>query len=63
MYFNLLEMLFEQSVNVTVWTVGNANSLSFHFTFTQYEEGYGIISLQAKKSKHSGIKSDLGLTN
>ena len=55
MYFNLLEMLFEQSVNVTVWTVGNANSLSFHFTFTQYKEGYGIISLQATHANKKSV--------
>ena len=63
MYFNLLVMFFEQSVNVTVWTVAYAIPYHASLPFTQFKVGYGIISLQAKKSKHSGIKSDLVLTN
>ena len=63
MYFNLLVMFLEQSVNVTVWTVAYAIPYHASLPFTQFKVGYGIISLQAKKSKHSGIKSDLVLTN
>ena len=62
MYFNLLVMFFEQSVNMTVWTVVYAIPYHASLLFTQYKVGYGIISLQAKESKHSGIKSDLVLT-
>ena len=63
MYFNLLVMFFEQSVNVTVWTVAYAIPYHASLLFTQYKVRYSIISLQAKESKHSGIKSDLVLTN
>lgn len=31
--------------------------------FNQYKVGYGIVSLQAKETKHSGVKEDLTLTN
>ena len=63
MYFNILVLFFEQNVNVTVWTVANAIPYHASLLFSKYKVGYGIISLQAKESKHSGIKSDLALTN
>jgi hypothetical protein len=31
--------------------------------YEEYHVGYGILSLQAKESKHAGIKGDLSLTN
>jgi len=63
MYFNILVLFFEQNVNVTVWTVANATPYHASLLFSKYKVGYGIISLQTKESKHSGIKSDLTLTN
>ena len=33
------------------------------FLFKLYKVGYGIVSLQAKEAKHSGVKDDLTLTN
>jgi len=63
MYFNILVLFFESNVNVTVWTVGNAIPYHASLIYSNYKVGYGIISLQAKESKHSGIKQDLALTN
>ena len=63
MYFYLLVLFFEQNVNVTVWTVANAIPYPALLLYNKYKMVYGIISLQAKESKHSGIKYDLTLTN
>lgn len=63
LYFNLYCLFFPSYVNVTVWTIGYAipyHALKLH---EKYGVGYGIISLQAKESKHSGVKSDLSLSN
>ena len=51
-------------VNVIVWTV--AYAIPYHpakLYDNYYKVGYGIISLQAKEAKHSGVKNDLDLTN
>ena len=48
---------------MTVWTVGYAIPYHANLLYKQYKVGCGIISLQAKKSKHSGVKQDLSLTN
>ena len=63
LYFNLYALFFSSDVNVTVWTVGYA--IPYHATklYESYKVGYGIISLQAKEAKHSGVKNDLDLTN
>ncbi|CAH3162294.1 unnamed protein product, partial [Pocillopora meandrina] len=63
LYFNLHALFFSLDVNVTVWTVGYA--IPYHATklYESYKVGYGIISLQAKEAKHSGVKNDLDLTN
>ena len=63
LYFNLLVLFFPESVNVTVWTV--AYALPFHANqlYEKYGIGFGILSLQAKESKHSGLKGELSLTN
>lgn len=63
LYFNLYVLFFEIDVNVTVWTVGYAIPYHAAKLYDNYKVGYGIISLQAKEAKHSGIKNDLDLTN
>ena len=63
MYFNLIALFFPSSINVTTWTVGYAIPYHAQLLFEQYKVGYGIVSLQAKEAKHSGIKEDLTLTN
>ena len=42
-----------------------AYALPYHASllYDKYKIGYGIISLQAKESKHAGVKHDLTLTN
>ena len=62
-YFNLISLFFPSSVNVTTWTVGYAIAYHADLLFKQYKVGYGIVSLQAKEAKHSGVKDDLTLTN
>lgn len=62
-YYNLLALFFPSSVNVTVWTVAYAIPYHASLLFEKYNIGFGILSLQAKESKHSGIKHDLMLTN
>ena len=62
-YFNLLALFFPSSVNITVWTVAYAIPYHASLLFENYNIGFGILSLQAKESKHSGIKHDLLLTN
>lgn len=63
LYFNLYSLFFPSQVNVTVWTIGYAIPYHAHKLYEKYKLGYGIISLQAKEAKHSGVKGDLGLTN
>ena len=63
MYFNLYALFFEMDVNVTVWSIGYAIPYHAAKLYDSYKVGYGIISLQAKEAKHSGIKNDLDLTN
>jgi hypothetical protein len=55
-YFNLLSLFSPQSVNVTVWTMGYALPYHASLLFDHYRIGYGIISLQAKESKHAATK-------
>ena len=62
-YFNLLALFFPDDVNLTAWTVGYAIPYHAELLYKKYKVGYGIISLQAKESKHSGVKQDLSLTN
>ena len=62
-YFNLLSLLFPSNINVRTWTVCYAIPYDADLLFKQYKVGYGIVSLQAKKAKHSGVKDDLTLTN
>lgn len=63
MYFNLIALFFPSSINVTTWTVGYAIPYHANLLFNQYKVGYGLVSLQAKEAKHSGVKEDLTLTN
>lgn len=63
MCFNLMSLFFSSSVNVTTWTVGYAIPYHANLLFKNYKVGYGIVSLQAKVAKHSGVKEDLTLTN
>ncbi|PFX26930.1 hypothetical protein AWC38_SpisGene8401 [Stylophora pistillata] len=63
MYFNLISLFFPDAVNLTVWTIGYAIPYHAELLYRQQKVGYGIISLQAKESKHSGVKQDLNLTN
>ena len=62
-YFNLVSLFFPNSITVTTWTVGYAIPCHASLLFKQYEVGYGIVSLQAKEAKHSGVKEHLTLTN
>ena len=62
-YFNLYVLFFEMDVNVTVWAVPYAIPYHASKPYDNYKVGYGIISLQAKEAKHSGVKNDLDLTN
>ena len=62
-YFNLLAQFFPASVNITVWMVAYAIPYHASLLFNNYDIGFGILSLQLKESKHSGIKHDLFLTN
>ena len=52
-YFNLLASFFEESVNITVWTVAYAIPYHASLLFENYNIGFGILSLQAKESKPS----------
>ena len=63
LYFNILVLFSPTSINVTVWTVGYAIPYHARKLYEEYHVGYGILSLQAKESKHAGIKGDLSLTN
>ena len=63
LYFNLLAIFFPESINVTVWTVGYALPYHARKLYEDYGIGFGILSLQAKESKHSGLKAELALTN
>lgn len=62
-YFNVLSLFFNQAVNISVWTVAYAIPYHARLLFQNYKIGYGIVSLQAKESKHASIKNDLKLTN
>lgn len=62
-YFNLLALFFHEDVNLTVQTIGYAIPYHAELLYKKYKVGFGIISLQAKESKHSGVKQDLNLTN
>lgn len=63
LYFNLLVLFFPEFVNITVWTVGYAIPYHARKLYNEYRIGIGILSLQAKESKHAGIKRELMLTN
>ena len=63
MYFNVISLFCPSSANVTTWTVGYAIPYHANLLFKLYKVGYGIVSLQAKDAKHSGVKDDLTLTN
>ncbi|XP_066293099.1 uncharacterized protein [Branchiostoma lanceolatum] len=62
-YYNLLCLFLPGSVTLSVWTLAKAIPYHARILWEKYHVGYGIISLQAKESKHSALKSDLGLTN
>ena len=63
LYFNLLVLFFPNFVNITVWTVGYATPYHARKLYNEYKIRLGILSLQAKESKHAGIKRKLMLTN
>ena len=63
LYFNLLVLFFPSCINVTVWTVGYAIPYHARKLYEKYKVGFGILSLQAKESKHAGLKRELMLTN
>ena len=56
-------LFFPHFVNVTVCTVRYAIPYHARKLYYQYKIGFGILSLQAKESKHAGIKRELMLTN
>ncbi|CAH1274765.1 Hypp9312 [Branchiostoma lanceolatum] len=51
------------AVTLPVWTVAKAIPYHAQVLWSKYHIGYGILSLQAKESKHSALKKDLLLTN
>ena len=59
----LLVLFFPESINVTVWTVAYAIPYHARKLYDKYGIGFGILSLQAKESKHAGLKAELYLTN
>ena len=63
LYYNLMVLFFPESVNLTVWTIGCAIPYYAEKLWEKYKIGYGIVSLQAKESKHAAIKYDLSLSN
>ena len=63
LYFNFYCLFFPSYVNVTTWTIAYAIPYHALKIYDKYRIGYGIMSLQAKEAKHSGIKSDLALSN
>ncbi len=63
LYFNLLVLFFPNSVNVTVWTMAYALPYHARQLYEMYGIGFGILSLQAKESKHAGLKGELSMTN
>ncbi|CAB3999878.1 Hypothetical predicted protein [Paramuricea clavata] len=63
LYFNLLVLFFPHSVNETVWTVAYALPYHAKQLYEKYGVGYGMLSLQAKESKHAGLKGELSMTN
>jgi hypothetical protein len=63
LYFNLLSLFFPRSVNVTVWTIACALPYHAKQLYEDYGIGFGILSLQAKESKHAGLKAELSMTN
>lgn len=63
LYYNILALFYPTCLNVTVWTVGYAIPHHASELYHKYKVGYGILSLQAKESKHAAIKNDLSLSN
>ncbi|XP_078680446.1 uncharacterized protein LOC144915706 [Branchiostoma floridae x Branchiostoma belcheri] len=62
-YYNLLCLFLPGSVSLSVWTLAKAIPYHARILWNNYRVGYGILSLQAKESKHSALKADLSLTN
>ncbi|KAI8493299.1 hypothetical protein Bbelb_293030 [Branchiostoma belcheri] len=62
-YYNLLCLFIPTAVSLPVWTVAKAIPYHARILWTKYGIGYGILSLQAKESKHAALKADLGFTN
>ena len=63
LYFCLYALFFPSHVNVSVWTMGYAIPYHAQKLYQTFKIGYGITSLQAKESKHSGLKEELRVTN
>ena len=63
LYFNFYCLFFPSYVNVTTWSIAYAIPHHALKIYDKYRIGYGIIYLHAKEAKHSGIKSDLALSN
>ena len=62
-YFNIYALFLPESLNITVWTLGYALPYHADLLYKEFKIGYGIISLQAKESKHAAVKYDLTLSN
>ena len=62
MCFNFIALFFSSSINVTILTVGYTIPYHAQLLLEKYKVGYGIISLQTKETKHSGINEDLTST-
>ena len=62
-YFNIYAIFLPEALNVTVWTLAYAIPYHADLLFKEFKIRYGIISLQAKESKHAAIKYDLTLSN
>ena len=62
-YFNIYALFLPESLNITVWTLGYALPYHVELLYKEFKIGFGIISLQAKESKHAAVKYDLTLSN
>ena len=62
-YFNHFALFFPSAVNITVRTMVYAKLFHASLLYNRYKVSLGILSLQAKESKHTCLKNYLALTN
>ena len=59
LYFILFALFYKHLCNSTVWTLGYVVPYHANLLYQNKKIAYGILSMQAKESKHSGIKQEL----